>query len=250
MVVISSMIAQYRRLLRLMGMRSALAFKWKQKLGIRPLSVRVRGAAKPLLMRPDADDFGILNQIFLERELDVELPFCPQLIVDGGANVGYASAFFANKYPKARIISIEPSAANFEMLKKNIQDYKNIHPIRAGLWSSDAALVLDNPGALFASLKVREAGEADAETFPGISIPGLMASLKIDKIDLLKLDIEGTEERLFTEGNREWISNVQALVIEIHGRSAREAVYGALEGQNFRRFEQGERTVFIRDTAS
>lgn len=232
-----------------MGVRNAVTFKWKQKLGIDPLTARVRGAARPLLVRPRADDFTILNQIFLDRELDVELPFEPQLIVDGGANVGYASVFYANKYPKSRIIAIEPSAANFEMLQKNIREYKNVHPIRAGLWSSDAALVIDNPGALFASLRVREAGATDPESFPGISIPSLMASLQVEKIDLLKLDIEGAEERLFAEKSREWIGRVQALVIELHGRSAREAVYRALDGHDFRRFEQGERTVFIRASA-
>jgi len=43
------------------------------------------------------------------------------VVLDLGANVGFASLFFADAYPDAKIIAVEPSASNFEQLQKKTQ---------------------------------------------------------------------------------------------------------------------------------
>lgn len=42
----------------------------------------------------------------------------PKLIIDGGANVGYASVWFANKFPKAKIFAVESEDENLKNPKK------------------------------------------------------------------------------------------------------------------------------------
>jgi len=72
------------------------------------------------------------EKIFLDREYDLSfLNLDPKVIIDGGSNVGYASVFFANRYPDARIISVEPEASNFRLLVKNTRSYPNVTRIRA-----------------------------------------------------------------------------------------------------------------------
>lgn len=40
----------------------------------------------------------------------------------------------------------------------------------------------------------------------------------MDKIDILKIDIEGSEYEVFDENAEKWISNVSLLLIELHDR--------------------------------
>jgi hypothetical protein len=48
------------------------------------------------------------------------------------------------------------------------------------------------------------------------SIPTLMHRLGVDRIDLLKLDIEGAEHDLFQDGAQDWLTSVHAIAIETH----------------------------------
>lgn len=43
----------------------------------------------------------------------------PPLIVDTAANIGAAAVFFAHKFPKARVIALEPDTAQFALLVAN-----------------------------------------------------------------------------------------------------------------------------------
>ena len=68
--------------------------------------IKVPGIAKPVCSRKNTTDFETLKYIFYDKEYRLdELAISPKWIIDGGANVGYASVYFANAYPEARIIS-------------------------------------------------------------------------------------------------------------------------------------------------
>lgn len=71
-----------------------------------------------LEIRPGTSDMAVFRKIFLQREYSLECGQKPKLIIDGGANVGYASIFFAHKYPSAHIIAIEPEKRNYQMPPK------------------------------------------------------------------------------------------------------------------------------------
>jgi hypothetical protein len=49
----------------------------------------------------------------------------------------------------------------------------------------------------------------------GMTIPEIMTRYGMDRIDLLKMDIEGAELEVF-EGWNEWIDRIGSMVIEIH----------------------------------
>ena len=84
-------------------------------------------------LRPGTTDQNVYDEIFLEREYDINLG-TPLFIVDAGAHIGLAAVFFASKYPKATVIAIEPEPSNFGVLLRNVENYNNIKPIQAGLW--------------------------------------------------------------------------------------------------------------------
>ena len=69
-----------------------------------------------------------------------------------------------------------------------------------------------------------------------------------DKIDLLKLDIEGAELELFSCGSDVWLGHVRLLVLELHDRfrpGCAQALYTAANGRPFTQEIRGE-TLFIR----
>ena len=70
----------------------------------------------------------------------------PPVIIDAGANVGLSAVFYANRFPNARIIAIEPEPSNYEMLKRNVVPYSNVTPVQAALWKENGPLRLFDTG--------------------------------------------------------------------------------------------------------
>src|SRR5437868_4978064 len=89
----------------------------------------------PLYLRNIKSDLRIFEQIFMYKEYNIEFPFRPEVIIDLGANVGYASVLFANRFPQAKIIAVEPEDDNFIIAQKNVQSYKNISVIKGAVWN-------------------------------------------------------------------------------------------------------------------
>ena len=98
-----------------------------------------------LRIRINTTDWEFFAEVFIGKDYDLGfLNLHPGTIIDGGANVGYASVFFAITYPQARIFAVEPEESNFEMLLKNVRYYRNIIPIHAALWHREEELqILD-----------------------------------------------------------------------------------------------------------
>ena len=67
----------------------------------------MKGYKHPIFIRSNSTDISNFHEIF---NIEFPLPnnLNPKFIIDAGANVGYASIFFLNKYPKASVIAVEP----------------------------------------------------------------------------------------------------------------------------------------------
>jgi FkbM family methyltransferase len=164
-------------------------------------------------------DLSLFEEIIINAEYALEPSEPPSVIIDAGANIGLTSVFFANRFPTARIIAVEPEPANFELLKKNVAYYPNVTPLRAALWKEDGNVTLFDPGSGSWGFQTREQrdGESGTGSVPSMSIATLMARCSLQWIDLLKVDIEGAEKEVF-ERAEAWIERVGILMIELHDR--------------------------------
>ena len=88
-----------------------------------PRAVFLRGHAHPVWIRPDSTDVMTLREIFIARDYDFPVHREIRTIIDAGANIGLSSVFFAHKYPRARVVAIEPEAENFALLQRNTRGY-------------------------------------------------------------------------------------------------------------------------------
>lgn len=89
------------------------------------------GSSEQILLRRHTSDVAAFEQIFIEGKYDFSFQDCtPKFIVDGGANIGCASVFFAQKFPQASVLAIEPELCNFAILQHNPRRFTDISAMR------------------------------------------------------------------------------------------------------------------------
>ncbi len=172
-----------------------------------------------LEIREDSTDALVFHQVFILRDYQK----CSSrdnvhVIVDAGAYVGYSAIYFAELYPHAFIYALEPEESNFQALLRNTRNYPNILAIQAALWNNDGTLEIVEREAGQWSFTVQETqGLPNARRVPALSLKTLMDQYRIAGIDILKIDIEGSESTVFAQSScHVWLPRVQALVIELH----------------------------------
>src|SRR5882762_5838444 len=107
----------------------AARLHWESKSLVQ---IRLPGLRHPLWSRPGTSDVETFEEVFLQRQYEPPFDnFAPSHIIDLGANIGFASVYFASRWPNAQILAIEPAHGNIELLKKNVLPWGNIKVIQA-----------------------------------------------------------------------------------------------------------------------
>lgn len=141
-------------------------------------------------------------------------------IVDAGSNIGLAALLMAARFPEARILCVEPEPGNLARLYlhlhyNRLKDRCSVKPL--ALWSrKEKRLQLDRrfrDGKDWSTRVI--AGEGNIQ---GITLASLMQQENWDQIDLLKIDIEGSEKQLLEDPEvaGTFLPHTRFLVVEIH----------------------------------
>src|SRR6266850_283034 len=185
------------------------------------LNMKRKDIKFPISLRVPSSDIPTYRQVFINQDYDFLVETPPKVIVDAGANIGLASVYFANKYPGAMIIAIEPEHDNFELLKRNVEPYRNVIPIHSALWNRNETIKLVDPGIGYWGFMTEETNTSEntlgkfSHTVKATTLGNIIADYQLNKIDILKIDIEGAEKEVF-EDTSSWIGKVEALIIELH----------------------------------
>lgn len=124
----------------------------------------------------------------------------PEVVVDVGGNKGdWTAAIFEACKPKAAYV-LEPATSNQKILTDRFRGEKNIYIVPYALSKCDgtAALYSDSDGSGLASLHQRQLDHLNiphekVEEVKTIRFKTLLDQYSIQKINILKLDIEGHE---------------------------------------------------------
>lgn len=218
------MLRKIRLYLEVFGFNNLLAAVWARVTGVMAvLELKRDGIRYPFWLRTPSSDVSTYKQIFFNREYDFQVENSPSVIVDAGANIGLAAVYFANKFPTAKIVAIEPEASNFEVLLRNVASYPNIFPLQAALWGKSEKINLVDPGLgkwgfMTESIKSSPSELGDVcHAVEGITVDEVMEKFKIPRISILKIDIEGAEKEVFDNASA-WIERVDSLIVELHDR--------------------------------
>jgi FkbM family methyltransferase len=211
-------------------------------------SISLPGLRHPISMRPQHSDKITFREIFIRKEYDIELPSSlnPTVIIDAGANIGFTSVFFANRFPDARIFSIEPDEENFRLLTTNTAPYSLITPLKSALWPINEQINILDKGHGNRGFMVEKSDHGIS--LPGVSLSQLMQDHEIKHIDILKIDIEGSEKEVFSFGYEHWLPVTKHLIIELHDRmkpGCSRAVFKAINTYDFSLSIRGENLIFV-----
>jgi FkbM family methyltransferase len=206
-----------------------------------PVGIRMQSSSDP----------EVFDGVFVDGQLGFAhlLDRPPKVIFDLGANVGYASVFFLNAWPGSYILAVEPDPLNFERCRMNLRHYgTRVRMVQGAVWHCNGALVLSRgtfgDGREHAT-EVRVAAAGESSDVPAWDMPRLMEFSESANIDLLKIDIEGSENALFSAGADRWLDRVRNICIELHGPQCESAFWAALRDYDYEQSRCGEHILCL-----
>ncbi len=127
------------------------------------------------------------------------------IVLDCGANIGVFVRACLNKGAK-KVIAIEPAPENLECLRRNFKDeiaQGRVVVYPKGVWDKDDFLTLniDHGNSAADSFVIHpEHSSASTEKFPLTTIDKIVAELGLERVDFIKMDIEGAEVKALNGG--------------------------------------------------
>ena len=163
---------------------------------------------------PDSASFLFMyKEIFQEEIYNFKAETRSPFIIDGGANIGLASIYFKQKYPRAEIIAFEPDKEIAEILRSNLNQL-GLHDViieQKGLWEEKTELLFNSEGADAGLIDESGADKTDSQTIEVVPLSEYINR----RVDFLKLDIEGAETKVITEIKPK-LKYVERIFIEYH----------------------------------
>jgi FkbM family methyltransferase len=190
----------------------------------RIMTLRWPGYAHPFRLRLNGSDLKTFVEVIADNQYELPIETEPKVIVDAGANIGLASVFFAVHYPCAQVLAIEPDSGNCDLFLENTKAYRNVRLTRAALWTRCGRVMLSGQGGSTSAFRVEDAGgtsQARGDSIltevEAVDMVTLMSNHAADRVDVLKVDIEGSEAEVFRSSST-WIERVECIAIELHDR--------------------------------
>jgi FkbM family methyltransferase len=169
----------------------------------------------------------------LEGKTYPHLPFVDDVRVvwDVGANVGATTVFLAHHYPDAEVHAFEPATEPRAILERNAGRSPNIRVHAFGLSDRDQTVPLyhGEGDSGFASVHQRRGTTDESEPVQLRAAGPWARAHGIDRIDVLKLDVEGCELDVLTS-LEPLVPSVKVLYVEYESRQARRGIDTLLTG--------------------
>ncbi len=143
-------------------------------------------------------DLGmLLNPVYNLREIEFLRHNTPAdgIFVDIGANIGLYSILMAKPHgPAGHVLAIEPNPKILPRLHENIALAKaqTITVIETAVGAQDGEIAFHSMAKSLGGSRIIEGGELCVRVKP---LATILAGLAIEKIDTLKIDIEGYEDK-------------------------------------------------------
>ena len=158
----------------------------------------------------------IMKEIFMEHLYDY-LAVKDAVVVDVGANQGLFT-FWASRFAK-RIISVEPSFEHFETLKhlKEFNKMDMVEPVKCAIsnFTGRGTFYKLPNTTMFSLTPAMKSG--DTEAVEVITLERLFNQYELEKVDILKVDVEGEEFNIFSHSSFDKVApKINTIITEYH----------------------------------
>ena len=136
------------------------------------------------------------------------------LIIDGGANIGASSIWFATRYPAAHVVAVEPAPDNVALLHRNTAPF-DVDVWEAGLGPVEGERILVDTG--YGQASYRTMAGQQGKTVRIVTLNQILCDKDPARYEpfILKLDIEGGEAGMFDSDSNVG-SHFPVIIIELH----------------------------------
>ncbi|MCA9733127.1 MAG: FkbM family methyltransferase [Deferribacteres bacterium] len=186
----------------------------------------------PLYCRPNTSDHTVLWTTFAKKyHLPIRKLGSSANILDLGVNIGSTILHLNHEYPDAFIVGVEMDKGNFEVAKLNTSVIKDsCDLLNKAVWCRDELVTYSG--------KNEESFAITGKSNDSISIEATTISRVIEqygwnKVDYVKMDIEGAEMVIF-ENDLSWLNKVKQINLEIHDFGKIEFFINKLQSSGFK----------------
>ncbi len=168
--------------------------------------------------RGDADD-SVLAEIFLLREyalIEPELKRAKTVVLDIGAHKGFFALYVRALNAEVPVLCYEPEEANYAALKKHLE----VNKVQ-GVTSKNAAVAKEE-GTLLLNVS-EDSHNHSIVVAPGTTVQKKVSATtlekivsKFEKVDVLKMDIEGAEFQIFENTSSAVFKKIGVIFMEYH----------------------------------
>jgi FkbM family methyltransferase len=175
----------------------------------------------------DEADQSVLAEIFKVKEYRAAediLRHAKDPIIDVGAHAGFFSMYARSLNDEVRIIAVEPETSNQEALQRHMNENH-----LSGIELIDIALAGESGNrGLFVSkdshnhyLLGKNEAPANLRNVSVLSFSDLLKKCDIQRVGLLKMDIEGGEFEVFEALSETDLQKIGAIIMEYHNTTMR-----------------------------
>jgi FkbM family methyltransferase len=168
--------------------------------------------------------FNNYNEMFVERKYDCYNLNNLDVVLDIGANNGLFSLLMEQQGAK-KIYAFEPNQQSLVNLRHMFRNTDAVEIIEKAVYTSDEPLefFIDPNNTTIGSVSEAHVRESTAGlqkiTVPAISLQTFIADTHLDKISLIKMDIEGAEYAIMEQLDKNIYDKVDSFLIEFHDNS-------------------------------
>jgi FkbM family methyltransferase len=223
-------IKEYRTLL-LLGLKYGRTKRYTQR--------KVKFDGNEFVVADFQSFFWQYKQIYVDKCYQFSTSSKEPVIIDCGANVGLSAFFFAQSFPKAKVLAFEADANIHQCLSNNVKQFPSVESIHQAIWINNDGVQFSAEGADGGA--VATGTSAKTINVPSVSLTDVLA--KYSSIAMLKMDIEGAEVEVIRSAKND-LHKCENIFIEYHSFNGQpqhlHELLSILANNNFRYYVKEE----------